>query len=64
MKQFLASFAFTFLIYVLASIIASDFNPLNWQNEEGKLWFCYLIVIAWVIPIFMNYLDGKPNFED
>jgi hypothetical protein len=64
MKQFLTSLTFTLLFYVLASILASDFNPTHWQHTEGKLWFMFLVILAWVTPMFFNYLDGKPNFED
>ena len=49
------------LLYILASIMGQEFNPLKWTNVEGKFWFSFFQMMIWIVPGFINYLDPDPK---
>lgn len=64
MKQFIISLAISILFYILASIIGLSFNPMDWNNEVGRLMFGLFFMFIWLLPIMLNYLNGDKNFKN
>ncbi len=63
MKQFKICISLSLLFHLLCSILASSFNPFLW-SQEGKYWYLFFQMVIWVVPMFLNYLDGKEQFKD
>ncbi len=63
MKQFMTCLLLSGLLYLISSVGAADFNPTHWAGE-GRFLFGLFIMVIWIIPILMNYLNGEENFEN
>ncbi len=64
MKQFNICSGISFLLYILASFLGKSFNPMGWTNELGTLIFIAFEISIWLLPIYLNYLDGEENFKN
>lgn len=63
MKQFIICFLLTLFIYVSGSFLGKSFNPMDWSNSGGTLFFCFFVFMVWVVPIYLNYVNGEENFS-
>lgn len=64
MKQFIICTFLSVLIYLCGSFISKSYNPMDWTNNEGTTFTIAFIVIVWLAPIMLNYLEGKENFKN
>lgn len=62
MKQISICLLFTILIYLISSIVSSSFIPFEW-GEGSKMIFGIGLLVTWIAPIYLNYLNGDENFK-
>lgn len=67
MKQFLVCLLFTIFFHILASFLGGSYDPMEWGYETererlGRGLYVLIQLFIWLIPIGINYLDGKDNF--
>ena len=63
MKQFFGCLFGSIIFFLICALIAADFNVSNW-NPEGRCWAGLFISFIWIIPIYLNYIELRPNFCD
>jgi len=39
------------------------YDPMEWGTSEGTVILSFLILVVWIAPMMLNYLNGEKNFE-
>lgn len=63
MRQFMMGMLLSAIAQFLFSVGGSSFNPFEWKTDV-KVPYVITILLIWIFPIVINYLDGKENFQD
>ena len=51
------------ITHFLFSVGGSSFDPFEWQTDV-KFPYVVIILVIWIIPIVINYLNGEENFQN
>jgi uncharacterized membrane protein len=52
------------MAYFIGAIFQGNFwDPHKWNNDV-QMGIVITMVIVWLVPIIINYLDDEPNFKD
>jgi hypothetical protein len=63
MKQFLVCLLLSILTHFLFSVGGSGLNPFEWITDV-KIPYVIIVLVIWIFPIVINYLDGNENFKN
>lgn len=63
MKQFIICLALTVLLYYMGACLNQSYDPMFWGIGEGNVILFFLILVVWLAPLMLNYLNGDKNFQ-
>ena len=63
MKQFLICLVLTIILYYMGACFNGAYDPMEWGTSEGTVILSFLILVVWIAPMMLNYLNGEKNFE-
>lgn len=63
MKQFTICLGMTLLLYYIGACLNGAYDPMEWGTNVGTVMLSFFIVLVWIVPMMLNYLGGKKDFE-